>query len=159
MKRSAFTLLELMIVVAIVGFLASIALPKYTAFFDRARQAEVALNLAGLHAAQQAYFLRTGKYSSVLAGNDSVGWQPAGYNGGGDNARFSYTYGFKVPGAREGVHYFTGKLGVPVSSLGKCHANKDGFVARAGMKVSRTKRDDIWSIDQDRDVVHVVDGV
>ena len=53
MKQKGFTLIELMIVVAIVAFLAAISIPNYFRYLAKAQQTEVALNLAALHAAQQ----------------------------------------------------------------------------------------------------------
>ncbi|WP_224368856.1 prepilin-type N-terminal cleavage/methylation domain-containing protein [Hyalangium versicolor] len=47
-RRHGFTLIELMIVVAIIGILAAIAIPNFVRFQARARQSEVTTNLKSL---------------------------------------------------------------------------------------------------------------
>ena len=54
--KKGFTLLELMIVVAIVGVLAAVALPLYTEYMKKARTAEAKANVGDIRTAQLAYY-------------------------------------------------------------------------------------------------------
>jgi len=53
--ESGFTLIELMIVVAIIGILAAVAIPKYQNSSIRAQQAEALSTLGSVYAHQIAY--------------------------------------------------------------------------------------------------------
>ena len=54
-KQSGFSLVELMVVVAIIGVLASLAVPRFKTFQAKARQAEAKTNLAHLYTLQQSF--------------------------------------------------------------------------------------------------------
>ena len=54
-NAKGFTLIELMIVVAIIGILAAIAIPNFLAMQLRAKRAELPSNLDGIRTAQKAY--------------------------------------------------------------------------------------------------------
>jgi type II secretory pathway pseudopilin PulG len=148
-----------MIVVAIIAILATIAIPQYFIYQAKAKQTEVTMNLASLHTAEQAYFAEHGEYTTVLWGNGGVGWKPEGYKGGGKGENFNYTYGFNVPGALEGVHYFTGKLGAPASALGGGNADKSTFVVKAAGDLMGKGKVDVWKVDESRKIEHEQDGL
>lgn len=60
-----FTLIELMIVVAIIGILAAIAIPNFLNYQCKAKQSEARSNLAALAVAQEAYFAENSTYAST----------------------------------------------------------------------------------------------
>jgi len=57
MRRSGFSLVELMLVVAIVGILAAVAIPKFTQMSLKAKRAESRNVLQGVGTAETAYFM------------------------------------------------------------------------------------------------------
>jgi prepilin-type N-terminal cleavage/methylation domain-containing protein len=71
-QRKGFTLIELMIVIAIIIILAAIAIPNYLRMTDRARRARVAGDFASLATANEAYLVDWGHYpmSSVITGEE-----------------------------------------------------------------------------------------
>jgi type IV pilus assembly protein PilA len=90
-------LIELMIVVAIIGILAAIAIPNFLRFQLRSKVSEVKMNLASIRTAEEAYFAEYGRYVAAaqtptvfpgpqknvwagagLAAFDQLGWSPEG---------------------------------------------------------------------------------
>jgi type IV pilus assembly protein PilA len=61
-KREGFTLIELMIVVAIIGILAAIAIPNFIKFQLRSKAGEGKINLAAVRTAEESYFAEVGTY-------------------------------------------------------------------------------------------------
>ena len=74
-KQEGFTLIELMIVVAIIGILAAIAIPNFLKYQAKSRQSEAKTNLSGIFVSNTAYFGEQAVYGNfvqmgfALAGN------------------------------------------------------------------------------------------
>lgn len=74
-NSKGFTLIELMIVVAIIGILAAIAIPNFLTYQCKARQSEAKTNLGGIRVSQEAYYAEYDTYTSVM---DNLGYRVKG---------------------------------------------------------------------------------
>ena len=64
--KKGFTLTELLVVVLIIGILASIALPQYTRAVERSRMAEAVQVLGDLGTAQSIYYMEHDRFAQDL---------------------------------------------------------------------------------------------
>ena len=63
-RQRGFTLTELMITVVIVGILASVAVPAYRSYVDRAKRSEGKAFLSEMQARQERYFFDNNTYTT-----------------------------------------------------------------------------------------------
>lgn len=122
-KSKGFTLIELMIVVAIIGILAAIAIPNFLRYQAKTKQSEAKGNLAAIFTSQVAYFGEEDTYSTIA----NIGWAPEG------STRYVYTI----------------------------NAGFDGtvFVAQAEGDIDTDATVDIWTINQDKDLINTTNDV
>ncbi|WP_136808428.1 type IV pilin protein [Desulfosediminicola flagellatus] len=77
MKKSnekGFTLIELMIVVAIIGILAAIAIPQYQNFTKKSKASEAKVYLSAITTAEAAYYAENSEFATLAElGNPETG--------------------------------------------------------------------------------------
>lgn len=71
-KLHAFTLVELLVVLVIIGILVLLALPRLMPLISRAKSTEAQLQLAHLQTLEKTYFYMKSKYSSSF---DEIGFE------------------------------------------------------------------------------------
>ena len=120
-SRAGFTLIELMLVVAILGVLAAIAIPLLATYQLRSKTAEAKTNLAAIRVLQESYYSENQLYRSADA-------EPAAIPGTVSVAFDGVTSDFAALGfVPEGRVYFS--YGVAVSGDGA------GYTADAGADI------------------------
>ena len=109
-----FSLVELMVVVAIIGVLATIAIPRVNKFIAKSRQSEAQINLSSIYTFNKNFYLEYQGYTSSFR---AMGYLPEG------NLR--YNIGFS--GAAAGPSNYTALTGqdyaAPIDSLADCPTN------------------------------------
>lgn len=83
-SQKGFTLVELLIVVAIIGVLSTIGVPTFRKMIQKAKKSEAKVNLGGLYTAEHAFYSEYGVYGNSLAG---IGFEM-------DGQTFIYAVGF-----------------------------------------------------------------
>ncbi len=134
-RQAAFTLLELLIALAIMGILAAVALPAYSSYVTQSRQADAQRQLMVAAQAQEIYRFQNGVYATnaQTAALAPYGWL---------NNLGSYAFTVTVAGTAT-----VNGVNVPV------------FTAQAQGNIDGDATLDTWTIDQDGTLTNVVNDV
>jgi general secretion pathway protein G len=81
MKRRGFTLVEIMVVLAILGLLVSVALPRFAGRTEEARVHTAKLQIENFSAALDAFEFDCGRYPTSDEGMDALRTEPSGISG------------------------------------------------------------------------------
>ena len=87
-RQDGFTLVELMVVVAIIGLLSAVAIPNFKKYQAKAKVSEAKLQLSGMYMAMTSFFSDFNTYAGCLS---YMGFDPNGEK----NTRY-YGVGFNV---------------------------------------------------------------
>ncbi len=115
--RRGFTLLELVVVVIILGILATLGFTQYTKMVEKGRTSEAKMVLGQIRSAQQAYNMQYGSYTTVMA-NLSIQAPTAC--------------------AANGNHYFSYNVSATTGTARRCTANGKSPVAATQYRVTLT---------------------
>ena len=143
--QQGFTLIELMIVVAIIGILAAIAIPNFLTYQAKAKQSEAKLGLGGLFTTATSYFAENNTYTATPL---QLGYQPAG------TTKYNFFYGGtgvaqQVPASGGAPAGCTGMTVAPTPAM-----TANTFTAGAVSNIDGDTACDQWSIDDARHLVN-----
>lgn len=166
--QAGFSLIELMIVVAIIGILASIAVPNFQKFQRRAKQSEGKGYLTSIYTGEKSF---QAEWNSFTACVDAIGFVPEGkglYTAGFAAGTVSAVSGStaaaacstaQVPGTTAGFSLAAGGVAQAKAALtGTDVTTASAFVAGSAANLG-TATVDLWTVDQGKIVSNVTSGL
>jgi type IV pilus assembly protein PilA len=159
-SKKGFTLIELMIVVAIIGILAAIAIPNFLRFQAKSKQSEAKTNLGGIFTGQTSYLGEHDRYGSFA----EIAWAPIGssqrytYYSGSDGSGGSGDTDRVNPPASAGAGAWPGGV-TAVGQTVPTATSPGQFTAGAVGNVDTDSSIDIWIMTEQRTLSNVSDDV
>lgn len=129
LAQSGFTLVELLIVVAIIGVLATMGVPAYKRMVERAKSKEAQVALGGVYTSELAFQSEYGMYGNNLRG---IGFE---HEGAGSN----YVVGFPTGGTCTPAAIFPVQgsiLAQPITTSFPTYYNNPCAIAGKGVSVN-----------------------
>jgi len=162
-----FTLIELMIVVAIIGILSAIAIPNFQKYQARSRQSEARMALSAMYTAEKSYFAEWTAYTVCL---NNAGFKPEGRKryytvGTVDTTPTSSNVGEPTCTVGEGGNGWSALVGAAgvitvLADMGALTVDPGSFVLYAiGNIATSTALNDTWTIDDTKDLTNVTNEV
>jgi len=152
-SHKGFTLIELMIVVAIIGILAAIAIPNFIAYQAKSKQSEAKVSLGAIFTSAVAYQAESNPQTYVATSISAIGWQPSG------SPRYSFWYAVDAAGSAPGTPTAfgggsTAATPCPVTSTpsvgAAVAASTSGFTAGAKGNIDGDVACDEWTMNDQR---------
>jgi len=140
-NHRGFSLTELMIVVAIIGILAAIAIPNFLQYQAKAKQSEAKRNLVAIHTGEIAYFA---EYNNYIDDFNAIGFSVSG-----SSQRYYYELGNASSG--------TLPAGCTASTLD--NVSTGAFMAAAVGNIDGDATCDVWTIDDQKTIKNVTNDV
>jgi type IV pilus assembly protein PilA len=146
-NKKGFTLIELMIVVAIIGILAALAIPDFMKMLAKSKQSEAKSNLGAIFTGQVAYFGEQNTYGNMF---ELIAWAPEG------QSLYAYYLDADTVINRKGD---TDNPCAPASDPGAAATTATAFIANATGNVDNDTTCDEWYIDERKNLVNSVNDV
>ncbi len=178
--KKGFTLIELMIVVAIIGILATVAIPNFTKFQLKAKQSEAKAQLSAVYTAQKAFNAEYTTYTFCLSGAGYVpdGYVSPAYSGyyrlGTATAAIAPPAGFNctyangtdiaeatATAAAEGVSWFSGNRTAAATTVAAGTLSTTQFTmgANGALTTANLTLFDVWNITETKVLTNSTPGI